>query len=427
MSVQIGGQSWAQWNWMDRFGTAPVPRITQELQAFFTAVNPRYPQHQLSLPNLPNQGNPATDIGFRIRIAHPIAVWSVLMRTITLATPIQHTSRDKLTLSWETGWDAAYRPNGSGLAYGDFDPNSTDRWSAQFGMPYINYADVGGTLLMNRDTTAGQESIFFWLANHGTPVGGNPFYAPQWFSLSWQPSLNGWLFLARSYRNLRPAGTEQSGPSLLANAVYPNGTRQSGLSIGMQNQSNALWTNPYLTHGSVANLQTLGLLDPGGEGPRLYYPPGMVAGNQATTATTGQPFQGARLQIPEIGTLHLLGSWSTVNTSLSSDDFLLCYAPAGATVPAGWLPLADCFPWGAIATTPPLRVFDLSRPDALVQLGGSSPDGQTVIWPQMVAASDLATHPFYARFAPDLVSGGGGGGGCSSGRPEAGVLWPRRG
>jgi hypothetical protein len=381
------------------------------------------------MPVLPDRGTPATDIGFRIRIGHPLGAWSVLMRTITTDPPTQQTGRNAVTLSWETGWYEAYRPNGGGLAYGDFDPDSTGRWLIQLGMPYLNYAAVGGTILMFRDTTAGAEQILFWLANHGSPVASNPYYAPQWFSLCWQESLNSWLFVARSYRNQRPAGSDQSGPYSMTIAHYPNAGLMSGLGIGMQNQANTFYTDPYLIHLSTTNMRDWGVLIPGGVGVRLHYPAGMVAGSMTTTATAGLPFHGNRLNVPGFPTLHQLGTFSTINTSLTSDDFLFFYLPEGHTVPSGWLSAADAFPWGAPVSFG-CRLHVLPRAERIAQASFYTPDGETVFWPQMVSAAEGAGHPFYERFAPDLIGGGNGGGGSGGGggssRPGAGVLWPRR-
>jgi hypothetical protein len=429
MSLQIGGRSWAQWNWMDRLGSGPVPTIVLALQSFFDAVNPNHPGHHLSLPNLPNQGNAATNIGFRIRFEHPIAAWSVLMRTISADPPFQHTSRDKLSLEWNTGFDSAYRPSGSGLVYGDFHPDSSGRWIFQQGMPYINHPDVGGTVLMVRDTTPGQEQILFWLANHGAPVASNPWYAPQWFSLAWQDSINSWLFVARSYRNQRPAGTDQSGPVSLTASLWPSGVIWSGLGIGMQNTANTLWSEPYLIYPSLTTLRDLGALTAGGDGARFHYPPGMVAGSIALATVSGRPFDGNRLNVPGFPTLYQLGTFSTINTSLASDDFLFLFLPQAHTVPDGWLPAAEAFPWRELVEFG-CRLHALPRASRIGQASFNTPDGQTIFWPQLVGLSQAPGHPFYERFAADLIGGGSGGSGGGTGgssRPGAGVLWPRRG
>jgi hypothetical protein len=420
MSLQIGGKSWAQWNWMDRLGTGPVPTLVNALQAFFAAVNPKHPGHHLSMPNLPNQGNAATDIGFRIKFDHPLGAWSVLMRTMVNDPPLQHTTRSKISLEWSTGFDAAYRPNGSGLAYGDFHPDSEGRWLLQPGMPYINYPDAGGTILMFSDATPGRESIFFWLANHGTPVASNPWYAPQWFSLSWQELVNSWLFVARSYRNQRPAGTDQTGPFALTSSLWPSGEIWAGLGIGMQNTANTLWSDPYLTHSSLTTLRNLGVLTAGGDGPRFYYPSGMAAGSIDLARVSGQPFDGNSMNFPSSSMFYQLGTFSAVNTSLASDDFLFFYLPDGHVVPDGWLPADQAFPWGDPVDIR-ARLRESPRASWVGQASFTTPDNRTIFWPQLNNISRHEDHPFFWRYAPDLIGGGG------FSRPDAGVLWPRRG
>ncbi|MCP9927640.1 hypothetical protein [Cyanobium sp. CH-040] len=137
-----------------------------------------------------------------------------------------------------------------------------------------------------------------------------------------------------------------------------------------------------------------------------------------TTATAAQPFQGNRLNFPGFPTLYQLGTFSTVNTSLSSDDVLFCFLPEEHTVPADWLPMADAFPWGAPVAFG-CTLHAQPRAERIGQLSAFTPDGQTVFWPQMVSAAEAASHPFYLRFAPQLVGGGGGGSGGSS-RPVLG-------
>lgn len=427
MTLEIGGKNWAQWNWMDRLGTGPVPTLVNEMLAFFAAVNPNHPGHELSMPVLPTRGDPAVDIGFRIRINHPIEAWSVLMTTRLENPPLQHTHRDKLSLTWDTGFDAAYRPNGSGLPYGDFHHNSSGRWMAQVGMPYIDYAGVGGTILMFRETTPGQEVILFWLANHGEPVASNENYAPQCFSLAWQESINGWLFTATSYRNLRLAGSNQSGFTLLAASLYPNGSIEAGLRYGNPGTADTLWTNPYLIPPSLSDSNSRGMLVAGGEGARFYYPSCMVAGYFLLATTADQPFDGNRLNFPGFPTLYQLGTWSTTNVTWPTanqnfyDDFLFFYLPEGHGVPDGWLPADEAFPWRAPVVVN-ARLAETPRTN-LRQVGFFTPDGVTNWWPQLNHLAQLDGHPFYERYAPHLIGGGGGG----SNRPGAGVLWPRRG
>ena len=427
MTVEIGGKNWAQWNWMDRFGTGPIPTMVNEMLSFFAAVNPNHPGHELSMLSLPDRGNPAIDIGFRIGIQHPSEAWSVLMRCQSMDPHIQHLSRSVLTLQWLAGYEALYNPNGSGLAYGDFD---SPYFLTQLGMTYIDYPGVSGTVLMFRDTTPGKEYIFFWLANHGEPVALTDRYAPQWFYLAWREEINSWMFTSVSYRNeASTGGTLQSGWKLFTPAMYPSGAIQSTLRYGNQSFNETMTTNPFMLLPSLDTSWTRGVLVPGVEGVRFYYPPFMVTGFFRLSAVAGLPFDGNRLHFPDFPMLYQLGSWSSkpvyspTTNSEFSDDYAFFYLPDDHVVPAGWLPADQAYPW----RDPPsinAGLLEFPRQD-LIQASYYTPDGETGFWPSLSGLQPAAENPFFQRFAADQIGGGGGGGGSS--RPGAGVLWPRRG
>lgn len=422
MTLEIGGKTWAQWNWLDRLGTGPVPTLVLTLQEFFATVNPSHLGHELSMPVLPTLGDPATRIGFRIRIRHPQRRdWSLLM-TAHCDTPYQqHTGGlNKIAFAWSTGYDDAYDPSEAGQAYGGFDDESPDRWIVQNGMPYIDYPDVGGTILMFRDTTPGEEFIWFWLANHGEPVAENTNYAPQWFGLQWSEAFDTWVFLGGMARNQRPAGSLQSGPKHFDFFLAPSAIC-SNLTLNFPANTNVFFTNPTRAFSSASNADAWGVLNPGGSPPVIAYPPCMVAGYFPLDSVAGMPFSGNRVNVPGFGMLYQLGTFSTQWVSLTDDEFLFFWIPQDAVVPSGWLAADLAFPW-LEPVTPPMQLYDWPRPAVYRQLPSYLPDNETVFGPSVMTARDFQVNPFYETFAPGLVSGGGG-----SSLPDAGVLWPRRG
>jgi len=143
-------------------------------------------------------------------------------------------------------------------------------------------------------------------------------------------------------------------------------------------------------------------------------------GQVALATGSGLPVWGNTIEVDGFPRIYQFGTFSPINATLADDDVLFFFLPEDGSVPSGWQPAADVYPWRD-PVTPNLWVMPQPRRQRPLQLAAAVPDSITSHSPMTTCVADRLASPFYEILpAPGGGTGGGGGGGSS--RPGAGVL-----
>ncbi|TVS01901.1 MAG: hypothetical protein EA413_13445 [Cyanobium sp. PLM2.Bin73] len=108
---------------------------------------------------------------------------------------------------------------------------------------------------------------------------------------------------------------------------------------------NVLQTNPHLGFTTAATVEGLYDSNPDAIYPIVYYPPCMVSGQVALATVSGLPVWGNTIEVDGFPRIYQLGTFSPINATLADDDVLFFFLPEDGTVPSGWQPTADVYPW----------------------------------------------------------------------------------
>jgi hypothetical protein len=404
VTLRASALQWGVFDWLSAEPDDVGMRISSAFTAFASLINAK-----------PNQRNPLStvhDHASSTSGVRPGYVWRfgdesgatqpLLLRHYTSSTTASWT-RDRSQL--ELGYEGDYLNDGSNNGYGSF---STTLQRIMVGMPYYGPAggngEHSGFLLVQWDSTDGQEFFSYTIGVRGSGAQGADYgFGNHTLLLFYSPHSSNWNVL------------------YYISPIYGGAGFADWAFLSIDGQCINSFLSPEPPRNGQQLVRGCGLLAPRKTSGSFSYnsvqPPILLPACFWVGANAhDSPRRLARVVSPGGGgTFYQLGAGQS-----SSYTFDLWYLHPGGTpsIMPGWSSVGS-LPWQTVSDR---LSFCPLAPLKPLMIGGSTSNDFVSDWPNVLTGgAAVAQHPFFSRQA-----GGSGGSGGGSGRPDTGVLWPRR-